>query len=185
LNNWKKDCALSFRLRQSLPTTHYSDSYHRGSPLRCRFPAALCCRVTPHVLHRPHAMRYRPYPLAARLCQKEGLLCFLFARLCSLHVCSVTSHPSHQLSGILSPPRASPGPRAAPQRGHPPLTTCTSYRRQFPISHQALPHGRNTPTILWPRLRLLEFRSRSVDLTIHLSSSLSRWSTSTTVIPLH
>jgi hypothetical protein len=65
-------------------------------------------------------MRCQPYPLMAWLCRNEGLLCFLFARLCSLHACSMMPHPSHQLPGILSPPRASPGPCAAPRPGHHP-----------------------------------------------------------------
>jgi hypothetical protein len=76
----------------------------------------------PACIEPPHAMRCQPYPLTAWLHRNEGLLCFLFARLCSLHVCFVTPHPSHQLSGILSPLWASPGPRAAPRlEHHPPL----------------------------------------------------------------
>jgi hypothetical protein len=97
-----------------------SDSWRRGSPPHYQFSVAFGCRVVLHALHRQRAMHCRPYPLMAWLHRNEGLFCFLFAHLCSLHVCSMTPHPIHQLLGILSPTRASPGPRTTPEPGHRP-----------------------------------------------------------------
>jgi hypothetical protein len=111
---------VGFRPRQSLPTTRCSDSYSHGSPSCCRFPIAPGCRVTPHAPHRPRVMRCRPYPLVGMASSKRRIpLLPLRSPLLTPRVLRDAA-PQPPAAGILSPPRASPGPRAAPQPGYRP-----------------------------------------------------------------